>query len=234
MEMRRPLPEARRSPPCRWTLVAVRKRRFCATFKHKSPFYQDRLGTNIGTAQKRETAYAGSQLYASINLNPKEAKAYNISDWRQYSFGITTPDNATHISFYSRLQGANVTATWSIADATIVQLDNTLRNVIRTNMTDIEVWSADSSRRYTMGVDYSVTTPVTKDNADDCNLTKLDPYVVKRLASGGITAGESVLMSFDFLPGKVDVQGHSTPNAFAEPEYYAFMDTAIGGKLTLQ
>ena len=39
-------------------------------------------------------------------------------------------------------------------------------------------------------------------------------------------------MSFDFLPGKTDVQGHSTPNAFAEPEYYTFMDNAIKATAT--
>ena len=121
-------------------------------------------------------ARGGSQLYASINLSPKAPKAYNISDWRQYSFGITTPENATHISFYTRLQGANVTATWSIADATIVQLDNTLRNIIRTPATDVEVWSADSSKRYAHGVDYSIATPTTKDDADDVSTQAICRY----------------------------------------------------------
>ena len=170
-----------------------------------------------------------SQLYASINLDPSESRKHNISEWRQYSFGITAPANATRISFYSRLQGANVTATWYLADAQIVQLDNTLRNIIRTNVTDVEVFSADGSKKYMLGIDYVVQNPKTLNNADDCNLTLLNPYVIERLSSGGIPAGAAVLMSYDFLPGKVDVQGHSTPNAFAEPEYYALMDAAIAG-----
>jgi hypothetical protein len=52
-----------------------------------------------------------------------------------YTTHTQAPANATTVSFYSRLQGPNITATWSIADVTIVQLDNTLRNVIRTNTT---------------------------------------------------------------------------------------------------
>ena len=120
-----------------------------------------------------------------------------------------------------------MTATWSLADAEIIQLDNTLRNVIRTNVTDIEVISMDGSKKYTLGVDYEIHNPKTPNSADDCNLTRLDPYEVERIPSGDISVGAKVMMSYDFLPGKVDVQGHSTPNAFAEPEYYALMDTAI-------
>ena len=129
-----------------------------------------------------------------------------------------TPANATQVSFYSRLQGANITATWSIADVTIVQLDNTLRNVIRTNVTDIEIWNRDHTSQYHQGSDFSVLSPKTANNAIVCDLKVLQPYVVKRLHGGRIAAGEQVLLSYDFLPGKVDVEGHSTPNAFAEPE----------------
>ena len=60
--------------------------------------------------------------------------------------------------------------------------------------------------------------PPQANDADKCNLTQLEPYVVQRVSSGRIKAGADVLVSYDYLPGKVDVQGHSTPNAFAEPE----------------
>ena len=60
-----------------------------------------------------------------------------------------------------------------------------------------------------------------------CDLDVLQPYVVKRLSGGAIGAGEEVLLSYDFLPGKVDVQGHSTPNAFAEPECKPALSPAL-------
>jgi hypothetical protein len=101
---------------------------------------------------------------------------------------------------------------------TIVQLDNTLRNVIRTNVTDIEMWNRDHTSQYRQGSDFSVLSPKMANNAIVCDLKVLQPYIVKRLHGGRIAAGEQVLLSYDFLPGKVDVEGHSTPNAFAEPE----------------
>jgi hypothetical protein len=147
---------------------------------------------------------------------------------------MQTPANATQVSFYSRLQGANITATWSIADVTIVQLDNALRNVIRTNATDVELWNRDHTTQYVQDSDFSVLNPEMANNAIVCDLDVLHPYVVKRLSGGAIGAGEQVLLSYDFLPGKVDVEGHSTPNAFAEPEckpalcYVPAITTAVG------
>jgi hypothetical protein len=189
-------------------------------------------------------AKGGSQLYANIFLNPHDAIDYNISDWRQYTLVITvstpsvllltvlgdlpltvgcgashqTPANATTVSFYSRLQGANIKASWSISDVTIVQVDNTLCNVIRTNATDVELWNRDHTTQYVQDSDFSVLNPEMANNAIVCDLDVLHPYVVKRLSGGAIGTGEQVLLSYDFLPGKVDVEGHSTPNAFAEPE----------------
>jgi hypothetical protein len=51
-------------------------------------------------------------------------------------------------------------------------------------------------------------------------LNDLEPYVVRRLRGGAIPAGARVNFSFDFLPGKVNMAGHSTPAAFGEPDYY--------------
>ena len=90
--------------------------------------------------------------------------------------------------------------------------------ICSTNVTDIEIWNRDHTSQYHQGSDFSVLSPKTANNAIVCDLKVLQPYVVKRLHGGRIAAGEQVLLSYDFLPGKVDVEGHSTPNAFAEPE----------------
>ena len=80
---------------------------------------------------------SGALAYANIALKP--SKTFNASSWHEYSVGLTTAPNATHVQFYSRLQGPNSTATWSLGGIRIEQLDNLLRNVIRTNVTDIEI-----------------------------------------------------------------------------------------------
>jgi hypothetical protein len=36
-----------------------------------------------------------------------------------------------------------------------------------------------------------------------------------------------VHVSFDYLPGKVNTAGHSTPSAFGEPDYYALLEFGI-------
>ena len=117
-------------------------------------------------------------------------------------------------------------STWQIGDISVVTLDNLLRNVIRTNATDIEVWAADGSAQYLY---FTVADPsgFTHNEVELLNVSRMKPYVVQRVPTGRIAAGAQVLLSYDYLPGKVDVQGHSTPNAFMEPAYYAFMDSAI-------
>jgi hypothetical protein len=61
----------------------------------------------------------------------------------------------------------------------ILQLENTLKNVIRTNCTDVEIWNSDHTKQYHQHSDFSVVSPKTKNNAIICNLTALQPYVVK-------------------------------------------------------
>ena len=118
-------------------------------------------------------------------------------------------------------------SSWEIGDISVVELDTSLRNVIRTNATDIEVWARDSSVQYRQGRDFTVSAPAGFNNVERLNTSELDPYIVKRVPSGRIPARARVQLSYDYLPGKVDVQGHSTPNALSEPGYYAFMDVAI-------
>jgi hypothetical protein len=67
------------------------------------------------------------------------------SSWQQYTTTITLPNNATHLALESSLrcygcvEGLKMSATWQIADISVNELDRSLRNVIRTNVTDIEV-----------------------------------------------------------------------------------------------
>jgi hypothetical protein len=176
--------------------------------------------------------------------------------WSQYTAAITLPLNATNLSlhFYmchptgrncetaydarqlptrkelaiELVSARGLAGSWDIGDISVVKLDTSLRNVIRTNATDIEVWAADGTAKYVPGRDFTVENPSgTCNEFHLLNVSRLKPYIVRREPGGRIAAGAHILLSYDYLPGKVDVQGHSTPNAFMEPTYYAFMDSAI-------
>ena len=121
---------------------------------------------------------AGSILYTWEDLSPS---------WDQYSVTITLPENATHLSLENSLRcygckaGEPLTATWEIADVSVTRLDLSLRNVIRTNATDIEVVSSPErdggpAVRYAEGVDYTVEAPRMADSSRTLNTSVLDPY----------------------------------------------------------
>ena len=153
---------------------------------------------------------AGSILY-TWNLG---------STWQQYTTTISLPDNATHLSLESSLRcygcpaGQKMSATWHLADISVTRLDLSLRNVIRTNVTDIELMGSgpDANTRYVEGIDYTVEAPQARNkyshkyyiqalNSRELNLTVQMPCVLKRVAGGRIAAGAVVRLSYDYLPG---------------------------------
>ena len=78
------------------------------------------------------------------------------SSWQLYTTTITLPDDAVHMAFEFSLRcygceaGVNMSATWQIAELSAIELDTSLRNVIRTNVTDFEVMGTgpNASTRY--------------------------------------------------------------------------------------
>jgi len=164
--------------------------------------------------------------------------------WSEYTAAITLPPNATHLSlhFYLRPAASAVahartpeeglatagrsagddnddndgsSSGWQIGDISVVKLDTSLRNLIRTNATDVEVWAGDGSRQYVRDRDFVVENPAEGSVAERLNVSRMNPYVVRRVLGGRIAAGARVLLSYDYLPGKVDVQGHSTVSQHA-------------------
>ena len=114
-----------------------------------SAYIQVTMNPMVNGSDNREISDSEGGIYANIKLA-------DSSEWREYSTVLTTPPNTTHVAFYSHLRGPNSTATWSLGDIRIEQLDNTLRNVIRTTVTDVEVWSPDFSTQYKMGRDFTI------------------------------------------------------------------------------
>eukprot|EP01043_Picozoa_sp_COSAG02_P058304 COSAG02_NODE_7233_length_3106_cov_1.757566_1_plen_830_part_00 len=167
---------------------------------------------------------AGSILY-TWDLDPS---------WQEFSTAITLPKNATHLALESSFRcygcraSLNLSATWQIADLSVTELDVSLRNVLRTNVTDFEVMGSgrDADVRYIEGTDYTVEEPHTPLNSRELNLTVLQPFVLRRIATGRIARGAEVRVSYDYLPGIVDSQQH-IPMAYGEPLYYSFMDNVV-------
>ena len=77
------------------------------------------------------------------------------------------------------------------------------------------------------GIKLQVINSKTENTPHHLYLNALEPYEVRRLLGGAIPAGAKVSMSFDFLPGKANFAGHSTPGAFGEPAYYAVIERGI-------
>ena len=171
----------------------------------------------------------GGHATDDVRLRPSVAGRPLTNDWSEWTEAQQTfrvPPAVTAMSIMVRLQGMSV-ATWWVTGVEIVNLDGAMRNIIRTSATDIELNDVNSGKKYKIGTDFIVENPETENTAHHLYVDQLDEYVVRRLPSGSIPRGARVLGSFDYLPGKVNSQGHSTPGAFGEPSYYDRLASAV-------
>ena len=167
--------------------------------------------TIVTTSASGEVATLASVFAVPTSTAP-------MTNWSRQRIALVTAPNATTMFIYSRVMvgaGSNTTATWWLSDFRVLRIDGSLRNIIRTNVSDVEV--AANGKAFTRGEDFEVVSPAAENDAHKFDYDSLQPYVVRRLPAGRIPAAAAVNLSYDFLPGKVNVQGHSTPNAFAEP-----------------
>ena len=173
-----------------------------------------------------------------VRLLPSPGKtvlSQKMQEWTQVQYVVRVPQNSSMFYIMVRLQGQS-TATFWITGVRFVLLDAALRNIIRTDTTDVELFSSDGTRKYQIGKDFTVVNP----KCSPCNTAHhlyldptpgfddaLLPYAIKRTEAGQIQPGAQVRASFDYLPGKVNQAGHSTPSAFGEPDYYTLLEFAI-------
>ncbi|NQV08998.1 hypothetical protein HQ529_04060 [Candidatus Woesearchaeota archaeon] len=118
----------------------------------------------------------------------------NSGDWKKYSITFSSYNNET-FSIYSRVMDSGPVEFW-VDDFEIVEWNNKLRNVIKTDDTELEVWNKAKTKKYAEGIDYEVieTGEFNLDNPFDGKKTD-----IKRISSGSILSGEEVLVSYDFL-----------------------------------
>ena len=182
-----------------------------------------------GQPEFAEEIDIGGASTDDVRLLPLPGKqlSAHMAEWTQVQYTFRVPANSSTMYIMVRLQGKS-TATFWVSGIHFVLLDTAMRNIIRTGATDVEIYSNDG-RQYKLGTDFTVVNP----KCDPCNtahhlyLDALPPYEIRRVAGGAIGAGERVRVSFDYLPGKVNQAGHSTPSAFGEPDYYELLEFAI-------
>ena len=86
------------------------------------------------------------------------------ADWTEAQQTFRVPLGVTTMSIMIRLQGAS-TATWWITGVELLNLDASLRNIIRTGDTDIELVDASTGLQYELGTDFVVNNPKTENTA---------------------------------------------------------------------
>ena len=182
-----------------------------------------------------------------VHLTPKPgqgAVSANWTEWTRAQLNVRVPQNCSvarsscELYLMIRLQGQS-TATWWLSGIEFLNLDAAMRNIVRTNASDVELRDPDSHKRFTLGRDFEVVNPPDQqppsesaNSAHHLYIDQLPEYWVRSLEGGRIPRGGTVLASFDYLPGKVNQQGHSTPGAFGEPGYYKLLRGAIRNVMT--
>ena len=156
----------------------------------------------------------------------------NTSAPHAYRGVLITTSNAkdAQLSAYQHGGGGGV---WTLYSVAVERLDSALLNVVRAPYaTDVSVVRTDTARLpLKLGVDFSILDPITPNVALGSPFDKLAPYQLLRLPNSTVPVNETVLVSYNFLPGQTDTQGHSFPNSFGEPRYYTYMRQHIGAVL---
>ena len=115
----------------------------------------------------------------------------------------------------------------------VIKMNGALLNVIRTDITDIEVTHPSSGLHYKRGVDFTIEQPTVPNNPGDGGallqmFERKQRYRVHRLSSSAISPRQRVNISYDFIPGYVGtIDDGSQCNSFAEPRFYELMELTI-------
>ena len=140
--------------------------------------------------------------------------------------GSSTSDPSRNVTLYVITRAPFVKpgaapgkAEWWLTGLRIRRLSAGLRNLIRTNASDIEVRLEDGSPM-TLGQDYRVRDPERPSDPFFPDWSRLIPHQILPLPGGRLHRGDQVKVSYDFLPA---LPGEAM-NALAEPRYYQALE----------
>ena len=143
---------------------------------------------------------------------------YGTSTWRKVGVCIKTGSNTSHLGpiyIYSRIAEPGHGRFW-IDNLKVWCLNGSLKNVIRTEGTDIEITNLDKTITYTNGIDYGIVDGETADIFDE----ELQSCQIHRIPSGTIKSTETVLVSYDSVFYWNRDHNYNQPNCVSEPRLY--------------
>eukprot|EP01051_Picozoa_sp_SAG22_P014338 SAG22_NODE_1725_length_3714_cov_3.037621_2_plen_775_part_00 len=197
---------------------------------------------------------------ASSHTLPVSSKEFGVlpPDWQNVSFTFVCTEQMSYEAGDPRVPNASLQpirtrvhirstlleapCTWWVANVSVLRIGPSLVNVIRTDSTDVRVTDASTGRMFSLGTDYTVTSPARQNWAVaearrvgmsiSPNLITLfnegAQYQIERTAGSGLAVGQHVNVSYDFLPGVVGEGGVAHhPVSMAEPMVFTtFCDAA--------
>jgi len=116
-------------------------------------------------------------------------------NWVRYSISFTTFNDARYFYIYSRAKGVDPLEMW-MDDFELTEVSTRLWNVLHTDETWVEVWNSDKTVRYVEDTDYEITESGNFNPVEPVNGKKT---YIRRLPGGGISAGQQVLVDYDFV-----------------------------------
>lgn len=181
-----------------------------------------------------------SRAQVAVGAFSGERTAWS-GEWQRRSIVVATPvgsstsEPSRNVTLYVITRAPFVKpgaapgkAEWWLTGLRIRRLSAGLRNLIRTNASDIEVRLEDGSPM-TLGKDYRVRDPERPSDPFFPDWSRLIPHQILPLPGGRLHRGDQVKVSYDFLPA---LPGEAM-NALAEPRYYQALEHYTDGVMAL-
>jgi hypothetical protein len=141
---------------------------------------------------------------------------YGTNDWRKSGVCIkTSRDTSSPLTIYSRIQEPGYGTFW-IDNICIYRSDSSLKNVIRTNTTDVEITNLDKTITYINGIDYKIIDGETTNIFDE----ELQSFQIHRISTGGIDPYETVLVSYNSVCYWNRDHYDNQPKCVSDPRLY--------------
>lgn len=156
----------------------------------------------------------------------------NTTGWHAIEqVSVLTVDSASRLQVCVLVPDSVELGDLCVGGLSIDRLDGSLRNLIRTNITDVRLRPAraPTSRsghlhtskleQYTLGKDFSVDAPpIALPTQGQANFSSLLPAVIRRNPAGAIPVGAKVRLDYDFSCPPTNGKGVN-PACFAEPRW---------------
>ena len=147
--------------------------------------------------------------------------------WTKKELNFKTSSNCAQIYIYCNIWDGYGQAWFD--EISLRRLDNALINVIRSSSSDIVITNADKTKTYVEDIDYYFIDGVMIYPYNTIN----SPTQIERIATGDIGAGETVLVSYDFVARLCTYASWSIPYCPFEDKTYAVMNDAIENVVNL-